>query len=222
MLSRSALWAGVAVVAIGCAAVVIVPRFTGSKPLPPAAPAGAAAAKPAPPPVAATPTPPPIPDSDIATKPGDAFGVDMTLTAHPIVYVKGSGTWDNAFSIISTSLKRVEAYMEKNGIKADGLPMTIFTATDDQGFDFQIGLPIAELPKNPPRGDVAFGQSPAGHALEFVHRGSYEALEDTYEAITNYLDGKRLESKIAIEQYVTDPASTEDKDLVVNVIVLVN
>ena len=34
-------------------------------------------------------------------QPGDAFGEDTTLTAKPMVYVKGTGTWDKAFETIS-------------------------------------------------------------------------------------------------------------------------
>jgi effector-binding domain-containing protein len=159
----------------------------------------------------------------LETKPGDPFGVDMTLAAKPIVYVKGSGTWDKAFATISGALKKVEAYVAKAGLKPDGLPMTIFLATDDRGFDYEAAVPLAEPPKDPPHGEVAIGQSPDGHALEFVHRGSYDSLDDTYEAITNYLDDKRLDSKnVLIEQYVTDPARADEKDLVVNIFVLVN
>ncbi len=100
------------------------------------------------------------------------------------------------------------------------MPMTIFTATDDHGFDYQAAIPLAQPPKDPPHGEIAAGQSPEGRALKFVHRGSYEAMDDTYEAITNYLDEKRLESKdMLIEQYVTDPASADEKNLVVNVLV---
>ena len=53
-------------------------------------------------------------------------------------------------------------------------------------------------------------------------RGSYDDLDNTYEAITNYLDDKRLEAKdMFIEEYVTDPASTDKNKLVVNVYVLI-
>ena len=162
----------------------------------------------------------PVAPEGIQTKPGDAFGEEITLTAKPIVYVKGTGTWDSAFATISGALKKVEAYVDKAGLKADGLPMTIFTATDDHGFDYEAAMPLAQPPKDPPHGEIAVGQSPEGHALKFVHRGSYEAMDDTYEAITNYLDEKRLESKdMLIEQYVTDPASADEKNLVVNVFV---
>jgi len=100
--------------------------------------------------------------------------------------------------------------------------MTIFTATDDTGFTFQAAIPVAEAPKNPPRGNIAIGMSPDGHALKFVHRGSYDGLDNTYEAITNYLDDKKLEAKdMFIEQYLTDPNTTNADHLVVNVYVIV-
>lgn len=156
------------------------------------------------------------------SQPGDVFGEDATLSAKTIVYVKGTGSWDKAFEIIRSSLKKINGYLDKEGIKPDGLPMTIFTATDDTGFDYEAAVPIAAPPKNPPHGDLAVAQSPEGQALKFVHRGSYEDLDNTYEAITNYLDDKRLEAKdMFIEEYVTDPATTDAKKLVVNVYVLI-
>jgi len=185
------------------------------------------AAQQAQPPAAAQPeggagAPAPLAPEGLATKPGDPFGEEVTLTAKPIVFVKGSGTWDQAFTIISGALKTVEAYVAKAGLKTDGQPMTIFTATDDKGFDYQAAIPLAEPPKVPPSDGVQVGRAPDGRALKFVHRGSYDSLDDTYEAITNHLDAKRLESRnILIEQYVTDPTSTDEKNLVVEVLVLV-
>ena len=35
--------------------------------------------------------------------------------------------------------------------------MTIFTATDDTGFQFQAAIPVTEPPKNPPRAKSALG-----------------------------------------------------------------
>jgi effector-binding domain-containing protein len=224
---------GTGVAALAAAAIALALTQPSRAQTPPPAPAQAsppadaqtsppvAAGKPAANPPA--PAPAPVPPEGITTKPSDPFGLDTTLTAKPIIYFKGSGTWDKAFATISGSLKKVEAYAAKAGLKADGLPMTIFLATDDLGFDYEAAIPLAQPPKDPPHGDIAAGQSPDGHALEFVHRGSYESLDDTYEAITNYLDDKRLESKnILIEQYVTDPVTADEKNLIVNVFVLVN
>jgi effector-binding domain-containing protein len=152
----------------------------------------------------------------------DPFGEDIMLTAKPIVYVKGTGNWDNAFDTITNSFKTVKAYVDKEGLKVDGQPMTLFLATDDTGFQYEAAIPLAEPPKTPPRGDIAVGTSPQGHALKFVHRGSYDGLDNTYEAITNYLDEHRLEAKdMFIEQYLTDPLTTNQEHLVVNVFVMV-
>src|SRR5580693_5465765 len=193
------------------------PRHSSAQTAPPPA---ASQPAPAAPPAAAQPTPD-TPQA-VPAQPGDAFGQDAALTAKTIIYVKGSGTWDKAFDTITGSFKKVKAYLDKEGLKADGMPMTIFTATDDTGFEYQAAVPIAEAPKNPPHGDIAMGQSPEGQALKFVHRGSYDDLDNTYEAITNYLDDKRLEAKdMFIEEYVTDPVTANVKNLVVNVYVLI-
>lgn len=171
---------------------------------------------------AAPASPPAAPAPGVTPQSGDPFGEDTTLAAKPIVYVKGTGSWDSAFETITKSLKTVKAYVDKEGLKTDGQPMTLFTSTDDAGFAFEAAIPVVEPPKNPPRGDIVVGSSPEGHALKFVHRGSYDALDNTYEAITNYLDERRLEAKdMFIEQYVTDPLTTGEDHLVVNVFVLV-
>jgi len=166
------------------------------------------------------------PPAPAAASPADKstaepFAEDTTLTAKTIVYVKGNGVWDTAFDTISGAFKKLKAYIDKEGLKTDGPPMTIFTQTDDTGFQFQAAVPIAEAPKTPPRGDIAIGQSPEGHALKFIHHGSYDELDNTYEAITNYLDEKRLEAKdLFIEQYETDPVTADAKKLTVDVLVL--
>jgi effector-binding domain-containing protein len=171
----------------------------------------------------AAPATPPAPSSPGAPdQPAQPFGEDATLAAKTIVYVKGSGNWDKAFDIIGGALKKVKIYLDKEGIKPDGLPMTIFTATDDAGFDYEAAIPIAAVPKNPPRGDLAVGTSPEGHALKFVHHGSYDDLDNFYEAVTNYLDDKRLVARdMFIEEYVTDPTTADPNKLVVNVYVLI-
>jgi len=157
-----------------------------------------------------------------AAQANDPFGEETTLTAKPIVYLKGTGTWDNAFETITNSFKTLKTYITKEGLKIDGQSMTIFTATDDTGFQFQAAIPVAEPPKTPPKGEIAVGTSPEGRALKFVHRGSYDGLDNTYEAITNYLDDHKLEAKdMFIEQYLTDPLSADEDHLVVNVYVLI-
>ncbi len=140
--------------------------------------------------------------------------------AKTIVYVAGSGTWDKAYDTLVEAFKKLDSYMDSAGLKASGPAMTIYTSTDDTGFDFKAAIPVAEAPKSPPGKEIAVGQSPDGKVLKFVHRGSYDEMNQTYEAITNYLDEKGLDAKdILIEEYVTDLVTSPQEMLVVNVLV---
>jgi effector-binding domain-containing protein len=144
----------------------------------------------------------------------------VTLPERTIVYLKGHTNWDAAFEALVDAFKSLNEYLDKQGIKPNGPAMTIYTQTDDTGFSFEAAIPVAETPKNPPKGDIAVGQAPSGKALKFVHRGSYDAMDSTYEAITNYLDDKQLEAKeLFIEEYASDPVTTSPDRLVVNVFV---
>jgi|SRR6185312_10245170 len=172
----------------------------------------AQSAQPAPeaPPPKAAPAPAPAP----AAPAKEPFGVDVTLSARPIIYMKGNGNWDNALEIIQDAFKSVYAYLDKQGIQRAGAPMTIYTDFDDSNFSFQAAVPIAAAPKDPPKGDIAVGVTPTGKALKFVYKGSFHQMEDTiYNAIPEYLDEKQLDpSGTFIEEYQSDPVTTpEDK-----------
>jgi effector-binding domain-containing protein len=167
--------------------------------------------------VAQTPNPSP-PAGTVA--PNDPFGEEVTMAEKTIVYFAGSGQWDSAFETIVGAFKSVYGAMEKLGAKPNGAPMTIYTATDDNGFQFQAAVPVAQAPALPPDGDIKVGKSPNGTALKFVHRGSYDAMDTTYEAITHHLDEKKLEAKdLFVEQYMKDPITTPEDDLVIEVYV---
>jgi effector-binding domain-containing protein len=217
------------------AAVVAVMTYAGglhparaqtTQPPPPAETPAPPPGLPAPPPVQSPPPPPaatPAPVPGEAAPPAasnEAFGEEVTLAAKPIIYMKGSANWDTAFETLVDSFKTIYTYLEKQGIKPDGAPMTIYTATDDTGFQFQAAVPIATEPPSPPQGDIAVGKSPSGKVLKFVHHGSYDSMDSTYEAITNYLDTKSLEAEdLFFEEYVTDPLKTPEDKLVINVFV---
>ena len=80
-------------------------------------------------------------------------------------------------------------------------------------------IPVDQAPKDLDK-NMSIGKSPEGKALKFVHRGSYDNMDNTYEAITNHLDDKKLEAKDTfIEEYITDPLKTAEDKLVINVYV---
>jgi effector-binding domain-containing protein len=196
-------------------AALLLALATGLAAAQPAPPADKPAEQmpPAPPPPGAEPSPSPL-------KPGDAFGLEVMLPERTMVYLKGHTNWDTAFDTLVESFKTLHAFMDKEGIAANGPAMTIYTQTDETGFQFEAAYPIAQTPANPPKGDIAVGPAPSGKALKFVHRGSYDAMDTTYEAITNYLDDHQLDAKdLFIEEYTTDPATSNQDKLVIDVFV---
>jgi effector-binding domain-containing protein len=192
-----------------------------------ATPAPAPSATPAPPPAedkspadspaaAQTPTPPP-PAASVQT--ADPFGEEIALTPKKVVILKGTANWDSAFDTLMESFKSLSALLDKQSIAHTGNPMIVYTSTDDTGFTYLAEMPIDQEPKNLTK-DMSLGKSPEGKALKFVHRGSYDNMDNTYEAITNHLDDKKLEAKDTfIEEYITDPLKTAEDRLVINVFV---
>ena len=161
----------------------------------------------------------PAPPAPAPVQAADPFGEQITLEGKKVVVLRGTANWDNAFDTLIESFKTLTALLDKQGIKAAGNSMIVYTATDDTGFTFLTQIPVEQDVKNLGK-DMSMGQSPEGKALKFVHRGSYDNMDNTYEAITNHLDEKRLEAKDTfIEEYITDPLKTAEDKLVINVYV---
>ncbi|WP_456658567.1 GyrI-like domain-containing protein [Bradyrhizobium sp. JR3.5] len=189
-------------------------------------PAPAPSATPVPPPAetkspadspAASQTPAPPPAAPVQT--ADPFGEPFTLEPKKVVMLKGTANWDSAFDALIEAFKQLTALLDKDGVKAAGNPMIVYTSTDDTGFTFIAEIPVDQDVKNLGK-NMSLGNSPDGKALKFVHRGSYDNMDNTYEAITNHLDDKKLEAKDTfIEEYITDPLKTAEDKLVINVYV---
>jgi effector-binding domain-containing protein len=189
-------------------------------PAPPANPAPAASPSAAPgvPPAAAE-TPATPPPAGAPVQAADPFGEEIMLTAKPVLIAKGTANWDSAFDTLIDSFKALSALLDKQGIKPAGNSMIVYTSTDDTGFTYMAEIPVDQEPKNLTK-VMSMGKSPDGKALKFVHRGSYDNMDNTYEAITNHLDDKKLEAKDTfIEEYITDPLTTAEDKLVINVYV---
>ncbi|MBR0971704.1 GyrI-like domain-containing protein [Bradyrhizobium japonicum] len=200
------------------------PSSTSPSPAPAASASPAPAATPSPAPAAsASPSPSPAAPAAAATpapvQTADPFGQETTLEPRKVVMVKGTANWDSAFDTLIDAFKALNALLDKQGIKHAGNSMIVYTSTDDTGFTFLAEIPVDQDPQKLPK-DMSMGKSPEGKALKFVHRGSYDNMDNTYEAITNHLDDKKLEAKDTfVEEYLTDPLKTAEDKLVINVFV---
>jgi effector-binding domain-containing protein len=219
-LARRTLIASIPVAAIWLGIAPVAAQQPTPSPSASASPAPAASVSPAP---AASPSPaPPVAQTPAPAAPvqtADPFGETITLESKKVVVAKGTANWDSAFDTLMDSFKALNALLDKQGIKRTGNLMIVYTSTDDTGFTYLAEIPVEQDPKSLGK-DMSMGKSPEGNALKFVHRGSYDNMDNTYEAITNHLDDKKLEAKDTfIEEYVTDPLKTAEDKLVINVYV---
>lgn len=189
----------------------------------PSTPAAPAPAAPAPsagaPPAATAPTPP-------AAGPADEGStvITMEIKPRPALILAGSGDWENGFKSITEALAKVRAAATKAGLAATGHPVAAFIDTDDNGFKFEAMLPVDKVPdgKTDFGGGVKAGMTPGGKALKFQHRGAYEDIDTTYEAITAYLDEKNLEAQnVFVEEYLNEPKGADDSSAEVDIYVLI-
>ncbi len=151
----------------------------------------------------------------LVPSPGDANDVDeVTLPAKPAAIVSGQTKWDDAVASLTDSFKRIEAALAKAGLKPAGRPLSVFTKTEEDGFQYEAMIPIEAAPAGGAEADgVRFGATPSGKALRFKHAGTYEEIDGTYETLTAYLDVKEIDVQDRfVEEYVSDlKGGTEDK-----------
>jgi len=193
-----------------------------SQTTPPAAtptpPAGAT------PPAAATPVAPATPPAaDSQPSDDSSTGQTLDMTAHPAAFIEGKANWSEGFGAVMGAIATINAELAKDGVVAAGRPIAVFVETDDTGFGYRAMVPIDKAPegKTALSDSVKLGQTPAGRAMKFEHRGSYEDIDSTYEAITAYLDEKGLEAaNMFVEEYLNDVKTADDPNLQVDIYVL--
>jgi len=212
---------------------------------PAAAPSTPAPTSPSPPPAAQAPAAPsPVPakpaEAPSATNPAPSApeganpagpatsgegstGESVDLPSRPFAYVEGKADKDEIYSAILNSLNSVKQDMDKANLAPAGRPLAVFVESDDTGFKFHAGYPLAAAPegKSSLSDVVKIGQTPSGKAMRFEHQGAYGDIDATYDAITAYLDDKGIDAQDTfIEEYANDVKDPDDPTLQVNIYVL--
>ena len=120
------------------------------------------------------------------------------------------------------SLATVRGEMDKAGVKPAGHALAIFLTADDNGFTYRAEIPIAAIPEGKAQLSPTVSSASAdGKAMRFEHRGAYDDIDATYEAITAYLDEKGVDAQDSfIEEYVNDVKDPDDPTLQVYIYVL--
>ena len=185
------------------------------------APAAAMAQAPSPTPspnapVAPSPEPSPAPDNG-------AVGEVVELTSRPAAYIEAKASREEVYGAIMGDLDKIRDAVAKAGLKLQGHPLAVFLTADDDGFTFRAMVPLAAPPdpKLQLPDSVKLGQTPIGKAMKFEHRGEYDDIDSTYDAITAFLDEKGVDAQdVFLEEYLNEPKSSDDPNGEVDIFVL--
>jgi effector-binding domain-containing protein len=147
--------------------------------------------------------------------PEDSSASTLELTSRPVAYASASAEWANGFKSVMGEIAKVDAAVKKAGLTPAGHPFALFLATGDKSFQFEAMVPLTAKPEAKDLSDgVKIGESPAGKAIKFLHRGAYDDIDSTYDLITAFLDEKGLESQNRfVEEYLTDTTEPDDVNL---------
>lgn len=155
------------------------------------------------------------PDEDVAVPRGEA----IDLSAVPALTFHGETDWDDAEKALSEAINRLYAAAAKAKLELGGAPMIEYLDTSGADFRFTGYLPLKAAPSGALPAEIKSGVTPAGKAMRFVHRGSYEELEDVYSGIDDELSTQGKTMKRVIEEYVSDPTSTTPNQMQTNIYV---
>lgn len=159
----------------------------------------------------------------LIAEPGDPGNADeVTLPEKPVLILAGEGQWEDAFNSLKAALGKVEAELAKQGIAPAGRPLATFNQTTDDAFKFEAMIPIAAAPSPVPTlpAGMRFGTTFSGKTYRFVHKGSYDDIDATYDTVTTYLEAKDIAAKdVFMEEFVTDVPDGADPNLEVNIFV---
>ena len=125
---------------------------------------------------------------------------------------------------MSAAFGALYAAIGKAGITPSGPPRAIYTAWGPNEVRFIAAVPIGRAPTVVPEG-ITVAASPELVALRFVHHGSYRDLRATYGRIETWLrergaiktpeDWARYAPMW--EEYMNDPATTPESDLLTRI-----
>lgn len=146
---------------------------------------------------------------------------EENVLTHVALETHGAAKSEESYARIMEAIAKLRAAAQKAGLKESGRPLAVFAETADSGdFKFDAMLPVdAAADAKPDLGsDVSIAQTPGGKALRFEHRGPYDDIDSTYDAVAAYLDAKGLEAGDAYtEKFLTDAKDSSDASLEVDI-----
>lgn len=114
------------------------------------------------------------------------------------------------FDATSEAFQKIDKYMSRKKIEAQGFPLCIYHKLDKEQVEFTCGIPVKKGTRV--SGDFKL-TTLEGSAYTCMHKGDYSNLPETYEGIEMWLaDQGKAPQGLIWEEYITDPELEENPE----------
>ena len=153
----------------------------------------------------------------------------VDVAAKPVIVTRGSAlASDNAAlsGALGGAFQKILTYAEANGLEiGGGAPIAVTISHSDAGqWVFDAAMPIVSKPETgaAEADGVKVSESYSGRAIKLTHKGAYSTLQQSYDRLHAYAKANKLKEKAVVwEEYVGDPAETDDDALLTNVYIAI-
>jgi effector-binding domain-containing protein len=140
----------------------------------------------------------------------------------PLPYAYFSGTTTTKAADIGSALAaayaKVGTAMRSIDLKQAGAPLAVTRRFDEetQVYEFDAAVPVDRSDVALPAGSaVKYGETPAGLVLTVTHTGPYSQLREVYDQVAAFETAYGFSANgNSWEQYVSDPGTTPEADLI--------
>lgn len=120
--------------------------------------------------------------------------------------------------VIASSYDKIVGFLTAHNISMTGTPKIVNLTYADNVFEFLALIPVSDNQLIDEAGEIKAYSTYVGKALKFIHKGSYKNFKKSYEILNTYMQQNNLDyADNSWEDYVTDPGSVAEDDLITHI-----
>ncbi|MEL6681721.1 MAG: GyrI-like domain-containing protein [Pseudomonadota bacterium] len=136
--------------------------------------------------------------------------IRKTLPEQPYLYVERECPYGPEIAeAMGSGFAAVFGHVSAQGITPLSMPMSIYLGMDPEILRFRAAVMVNAEDAAKADGDVKAATLPAGDAMSTMHLGSYDKMNETHQALWQYMETEKTPAKMPVwEIYIDDPAKT--------------